>query len=135
MPYWADDAFFYHVYPLGFCGAPPRNDFSTSPTPRLEQLYGWLDHLQGLGINALYLPLYAFADNHDVNRVASNLTNPAHLYPLYTLLLTMPGVPSIYYGSERGIAGQRVNGSDAPLRPSLDLNALLTTARIPTCRR
>jgi|GEM_PF-6598307 len=90
MPYWADDAFFYHVYPLGFCGAPPRNDFSTSPTPRLEQLYGWLDHLEGLGVNALYLPLYAFAHNHDVNRVAGNLTNPAHLYPLYALLLTMP---------------------------------------------
>ncbi len=350
MTHWADDAFFYHIYPLGFCGAPPRNDFSTPPTPRLEQLYGWLDHLQSLGVNALYLgplfestthgydtadyyhvdrrlgtdetlarlsaelhrrgfrlildgvfnhvgrdfwafrdvlargeqspyrdwfhslrfgkrnshgdpftyegwnghddlvklnlhnpavrehlfgaietwvrdfgidglrldaadsvdhdflralanfcrrlrpdfwlmgevvhgdyrrwanpqmldsvtnyecykglwsshvdqnyfeiayalnrqfgegglyrdlPLYAFADNHDVNRVASNLTNPAHLYPLYTLLLTMPGVPSIYYGSEWGITGQRVNGSDILLRPALDLNALLQNGPHP----
>ncbi|HEX3052344.1 MAG TPA: alpha-amylase family glycosyl hydrolase, partial [Aggregatilineaceae bacterium] len=65
------------------------------------------------------LPLYAFADNHDVNRVASSLTNPAHLYPLYGLLFTMPGVPSIYYGSEWGIEG-RTNGSDAPLRPALN---------------
>jgi glycosidase len=50
------------------------------------------------GENGLYrhFPLYAFADNHDVNRVASNLSNPMDLFPLYCLLLTMPGVPSIY---------------------------------------
>jgi glycosidase len=69
-----------------------------------------------------HLPLYAFADNHDVNRVASNLKDPAHLYPLYSLLFTMPGVPSIYYGSEWGIEGKRVNGSDLELRPHLDLD-------------
>jgi glycosidase len=43
--------------------------------------------------------LYSFADNHDVDRLASRLTNPAHLYPVYCLLFTMPGAPSIYYGS------------------------------------
>jgi len=66
-------------------------------------------------------PLYNFADNHDVNRVASRLTNTSHLYPLYCLLFTMPGVPSIYYGSEWGILGKKDNGSDAPLRPHLEL--------------
>lgn len=75
------------------------------------------------GKNGLYgqLPLYAFADNHDVNRAASELKNSAHLYPLYGLLFTMPGVPSIYYGSEWGIKGKRNNGTDAPLRPYLNL--------------
>jgi glycosidase len=75
------------------------------------------------GEGGLYagLPLYAFADNHDVNRVASNLTQPAHLYPLYCLLFTMPGVPSIYYGSEWGLKGCRANGDDRPLRPHLKL--------------
>ncbi len=326
MTHWSNDAFFYHIYPLGFCGAPFHNDFSSPPVPRLEKLYNWLDHIQELGANALYLgpvfessahgydtvdyywvdrrlgtnetlaalsreihrrgmrlvldgvfnhvgrdfwafydvrqkgadsaycdwfsklsfggtspqgdpftyegwnghsslvrlnqsnpavrkhlfdavaawirdfdidglrldaadclekdfiidlaahcrslradfwmvgevihgdyrawanptmfdavtnyecykglysshvdqnyfelayalnrqfgpagiysglPLYAFADNHDVDRVASSLRNPAHLYPLYTLLLTIPGVPSIYYGSEWGIEGRR----------------------------
>jgi glycosidase len=67
------------------------------------------------------LPLYAFADNHDVNRVASSLNNPAHLYTLYALLLTMPGIPSIYYGSEWGIEGRKANGDDRPLRPHLAL--------------
>jgi glycosidase len=75
------------------------------------------------GEGGLYrnLLLYAFADNHDVNRVASNLKNPAHLYPLYSLLFTMPGVPSIYYGSEWGIEGKRTGGNDQALRPPLDL--------------
>ncbi|MEQ9439993.1 MAG: alpha-amylase family glycosyl hydrolase [Cyclobacteriaceae bacterium] len=70
------------------------------------------------------LPLYAFADNHDVDRVASQLRNPAHLYPLYALLLTMPGVPSIYYGSEWGQPGAKQPGDDRPLRPALCLEAM-----------
>jgi cyclomaltodextrinase len=340
MPDWPRDAFFYHLYPLGFCGAPERNDFSSPPAARLEKLYGWLDHLRELGANALYLgplfessshgydtadyrqvdrrlgdnhtlaqlsaelhrrglrlvldgvlhhvgrdfwafrdlqargqgsayrdwfsgvdfrarsplgdaflydnweghaelvklnlrnpqvrahlleaveawirefdldglrldvaylldedflrelgsrcrarradfwllgevihgdyrrwldpglldsvtnyecykglysshndhnyfeiahslnrqfgehglyrdlPLYNFADNHDVDRVATSLREPAHLYPLYCLLFTMPGVPSLYYGSEWGIAGSKTSGSDRALRPSLEL--------------
>ena len=65
------------------------------------------------------LPLYSFADNHDVDRVASLLRDRAHLYPLYLLLFTMPGVPSIYYGSEWGIQGRRTREGDAALRPAL----------------
>ena len=65
------------------------------------------------------LKLYNFADNHDVDRVASLLNEPAHLAPLYTLLFTIPGVPSIYYGSEWGMEGAKHNGNDAPLRPAL----------------
>lgn len=66
------------------------------------------------------LPLYAFADNHDVDRVASKLKEPAHLMPLYVVLMTMPGVPSIYYGSEWGMEARKTPGSDAALRPALD---------------
>jgi glycosidase len=63
---------------------------------------------------------YNFADNHDVNRIASTLKNPAHLYPLHAILMFMPGCPSIYYGSEFGIEGKKHNGSDLPLRPGFD---------------
>lgn len=347
---WAQDSFFYHIYPLGFCGAPQHNDFTSSPVPRLESIRGWLDHLQYLGVNALYLgplfessahgydtadyfqvdrrlgdhqtlahlvneihnrgmhiildgvfnhvgrhfwafrdvqekgqqsaykdwftrldfsshspfgdpfsyegwenhfdlvklnlqnptvtahlfkavemwvqefdidglrldvaysldkaflhnlsahchalkpdfwllgeiihgnytkwvnskaldsatnyecykglysshvdknfyeiayafnrqfgesgiyrglPLYNFADNHDVDRVASKLDNPAHLTTLYALLFTMPGIPSIYYGSEFGIAGKKTNGSDTALRPCLELRQLQTNCPQP----
>ncbi|MEI8133432.1 MAG: alpha-amylase family glycosyl hydrolase, partial [Leptolinea sp.] len=54
-----------------------------------------------------YLLLYSFTDNHDVDRVASQLNNPADLFNLYTILYTMPGIPSIYYGSEWGIQGKK----------------------------
>jgi glycosidase len=43
----------------------------------------------------------------------------------------MPGVPSIYYGSEWGIEGKRQAWSDRPLRPHLDLRAMAETAPHP----
>ncbi len=63
--------------------------------------------------------LYNFLDNHDVNRVASNITNKDHLIPLYALLFTVPGIPSIYYGSEYGLRGRRNESGDYELRPAL----------------
>lgn len=65
---------------------------------------------------------YNFVDNHDVNRIASSLKDKNHLFPIHTMLYTMPGVPSIYYGSEFGIEGKRTPHSDYELRPCLDLN-------------
>jgi len=66
------------------------------------------------------LDLVTFVDNHDVDRIASRLANPAHLYPLHLLLFTVPGIPAVYYGSERGISGRKRKESDADLRPALD---------------
>jgi len=66
------------------------------------------------------LPLYTFLDNHDQSRIASN-TSPDHLTTLYTLLYTLPGIPSIYYGSEWGIKGIKENGSDQALRPYINI--------------
>lgn len=82
------------------------------------------------GQSGLYpgLPLYNFADNHDVDRVASKLGDPAHLYPLYLLLFTIPGVPSIYYGSEFGLQAKRTPYADKPLRPCLELSDLQRSA-------
>ena len=67
------------------------------------------------------LPLFNFLDNHDQPRIASNINNPAFLTTLYALLFTLPGIPSIYYGSEWGICGEKENGSDKPLRPYIDI--------------
>lgn len=69
-----------------------------------------------------YRRLYTFADNHDVERIASKLKNKAHLVPTYILLYTLPGVPSLYYGSEFAIEGRKERFSDYSLRPALDLN-------------
>lgn len=62
--------------------------------------------------------LLCFADNHDVTRVATILSNKEHLRPLYGLLFGMPGVPCIYYGSEWGMPGDKHSGDDA-LRPAV----------------
>ena len=41
-----------------------------------------------------------FVDNHDVTRLASILTNKKHIPLAYGLLMGMPGIPCLYYGSE-----------------------------------
>jgi len=78
------------------------------------------------GIGGMYagIPLYSFVDNHDVDRIASRLHDPALLPLLYLLLFTIPGIPSIYYGSEWGITGAKTEHSDAALRTFLDLEKL-----------
>ncbi|MBP7553784.1 MAG: alpha-amylase [Spirochaetes bacterium] len=66
--------------------------------------------------------LYNFLDNHDVDRITETLKNHRNLAALYGLLFTMPGVPSVYYGSEFGIKGKRSANSDKELRPNLSLD-------------
>jgi len=71
------------------------------------------------------MKLYSFADNHDVDRIASKLQDKEHLYPVYTLLYTLPGIPSVYYGSEWGIEGRKEGANDDPLRPEVALDTVL----------
>lgn len=61
--------------------------------------------------------LMNFADNHDVNRIASQLTDKNDLPLLYGLLTAMPGFPCYYYGSEWGAEGMRTDLDDSMLRP------------------
>ncbi|MBN2656370.1 MAG: alpha amylase C-terminal domain-containing protein [Spirochaetales bacterium] len=63
--------------------------------------------------------LYNFIDNHDVNRIASVLQKPAHFYNALILLYTIPGNPSVYYGSEWQLRGVKEGHSDRNLRPAL----------------
>ena len=74
-------------------------------------------YLQNMG----NLDLYNFVDNHDVERIYTKLSNKAHFNPVHVLLYTLPGVPSIYYGSEFGIEGRKERSSDDSLRPALVL--------------
>lgn len=70
------------------------------------------------------MKLYTFADNHDVNRVASLLEDPRNLRSEYTMVYLLPGIPSVYYGSEYGIPGRKEDGGDDALRPRLDIEAM-----------
>ena len=63
--------------------------------------------------------LFCFADNHDVTRAASVLTDPKHLPLMYGILFGMPGIPCLYYGSEWGEKADKKQG-DPALRPSFE---------------
>ena len=61
-----------------------------------------------------------FVGNHDVTRLASQLTDERHFGHALAVLLTVGGIPSIYYGDEqafRGIKEQRAGGDDE-IRPA-----------------
>lgn len=107
----------YHLHKALYSGHNDHNYFEIAHTVKRQM---------DLGMGRT-LPLYSFVDNHDVERIATKLANKAHLLPVYVLLYTLPGLPSIYYGSEFAIEGRKERGSDASLRPCLDLDALRST--------
>lgn len=66
--------------------------------------------------------LYTFSDNHDVERLRSKLKEKEHQKLVAMLVYSLPGIPSIYYGSEYGIEGIKEKGNDDSLRPFLTLD-------------
>lgn len=64
--------------------------------------------------------LMTFIDNHDVSRISSILTNKNHIPLAFGLLLTMPGVPCLYYGSEWKQEGIKATNNDYALRPNFE---------------
>ncbi len=77
--------------------------------------------------------LYNFVDNHDVERIWTKLNNKAHYMPVHVLLYALPGIPSLYYGSEFGIEGRKESGSDDSLRPCIDLKEHMHDDRTNAC--
>lgn len=77
------------------------------------------------------LKLYNFTDNHDVERIISKLNDKSGFAPVHIMLYTLPGVPSIYYGSEFAIEGKKGDGAetDVPLRPELSYEEWLPKAK------
>ena len=63
--------------------------------------------------------LLSFVDNHDVSRIATTLNNENHLPLIYAMLMGMPGIPCIYYGSEWGTKADKKDG-DPGLRPAFE---------------
>ncbi|MFA5623971.1 MAG: alpha-amylase family glycosyl hydrolase [Bradymonadales bacterium] len=59
------------------------------------------------------LAMLSFADNHDVARLASVLKDEDDIFAVYSLLFSMPGVPCIYYASEWGMRGKKLQGYEA----------------------
>lgn len=115
---WANDTTLdsvtnYEVYKALFSCHNDRNYFEFAHS--IDRQYG----AYGIYKN---LYMYNFVDNHDVNRLSSNLRDLSLLKNTYTLMFTMPGAPSIYYGSEFGIKGKRTPHCDYELRPEFNLD-------------
>ena len=98
----------YALHKALYSGHNDHNYFEIAHTVKYLQNMGDLD-------------LYNFVDNHDVERIYTKLSNKAHFAPVHVLLYTLPGVPSIYYGSEFAIEGRKERTSDDSLRPALNL--------------
>jgi len=81
------------------------------------------------------LKLYSFVDNHDVERIYTKLNNKAHFLPVHVMLYTLPGIPSLYYGSEFGIEGRKERYSDDSLRPALNYEDYKNAAETNPCTR
>ncbi len=59
---WFDEAVFYQIYPLGFCGAPHENDGQLAP--RIARVAEWIPHFKQLGIDAVYFCPVFQSDRH-----------------------------------------------------------------------
>lgn len=64
--------------------------------------------------------LMTFVDNHDVTRLASILKDKKHIPMAYGLLMGMPGIPCLYYGSEWAEEGVKAPDNDYALRPCFE---------------
>lgn len=79
--HWVDHTIWWHVYPLGFVGAPIRNrEDQPEGEPRLQTLVNWLDYAVELGVSGLLLgPVFAASthgyDTTDHFRVDPRLGN------------------------------------------------------------
>ncbi len=81
------------------------------------------------------LRLYTFVDNHDVERIFTKLNNKEHFVPVHVMLYTLPGIPSVYYGSEFGIEGRKERGSDDSLRPELNFDDYKDATKTNPCTK
>lgn len=104
----------YQLHKALYSGHNDHNYFEIAHT--VKRLYGMGQNQPG------GFKLYNFVDNHDVERIHTKLNQKAHFVPVHILLYTLPGIPSLYYGSEFGIDGKKEKFSDASLRPALKIN-------------
>lgn len=117
----------YHLHKALYSGHNDHNYFEIAHT---------VTRLYGMGGNRPDgLKLYNFVDNHDVERIYTKLNNKAHYAPVHVLLYTLPGVPSVYYGSEFGIEGKKEKFSDASLRPALSLDDYKNALKDNACTK
>ena len=124
-----EHAIWWHVYPLGACGAPIRGerDASDQEAHRLRRLLPWLDHFVRFGANGLLLgPIFESTthgyDTVDHHRIDSRLGTEADFDEL------------VAAASERGIRNGERCWVVTPTGARLNVQALVTARVGPdTC--
>lgn len=83
-----------------------------------ENFYELAHALERHGTFALGMLPQTFVGNHDVTRIATKVGGPKAVLAA-TLLFTVAGVPSVYYGDEQGYTGEKTQGwgGDDQVRP------------------
>lgn len=107
----------------------------TDPWNGLNKIY---DHLALDYIYADPMQVLRFLDNHDTERMMlSEPDNLDHWKQAQTILLTVPGIPQVYYGTELLMAGDRKAGDGNVRRdmpggfPGDTVNAFSRRGRTP----
>lgn len=67
--------------------------------------------------------LQLFNENHDTNRIYSQLKNKQDNFVQHLLFYTLPGVPTIYYGEEFGLNATKGGCDDWNLRPPMRIES------------
>ncbi len=63
MPDWVNKSVFYHIYPLGFCGAPQFNNEDRIYN-RLNKVKDWIPHLKDMNVTAInFGPLFESSEH------------------------------------------------------------------------
>jgi len=127
-----ENTLWWHVYPLGFCGAPIRYA-DPEPGPRLLRLLPWLDHAVDLGATGLLLgPVFASQthgyDSLDQYRIDPRLGGDAEFDALVAacrergLRLVLDGVFS-HVGNDHPLVGEALrDGPDSHAAQLIDID-------------
>ncbi|MGN0165277.1 MAG: alpha-amylase family glycosyl hydrolase [Lachnospiraceae bacterium] len=62
---WLDESVFYQIYPMGFCNASFENDGICKRN--IAEFADWSEHLEKLGVNAVYFSPVFESDTHGYN--------------------------------------------------------------------
>ncbi|GLY00346.1 alpha-amylase family protein [Actinoplanes sp. NBRC 101535] len=137
---WVDHAIWWHVYPLGFTGAPIR-DPGPSPAPRLRRLLPWLDYAIELGASGLLLgPVFAAAthgyDSLDQFRIDPRLGDDGDFDDLVAacrargLRIVLDGVFSHVGSDHPELLRALRDGPDSPAAGLFDIDWAARTPRL-----
>lgn len=104
-------------YPLSSC----INDFERCPTMTAADFMAALNRCLTMYPEQVTAVLFNFLDTHDTMRIAEECGgNLSLLHQKLTLLLTLPGTPCLYYGTEIALRGK----DDKDNRPCMPWKAI-----------